>query len=113
MSTLLGISDTVPRIASNSFTPNPLEDLTLSQRLFRSTLAIDGRFDAFPSDLPRATEEGEQAQLYPEEVEAEEVLPPPLHAEASAPKRPPGKLYGKSLIDDLEARKAQMRSKQR
>lgn len=113
MSTLLGISDTVPRIASNSFTPNPLEDLTLSQQLFRSTLAIDGRFDAFPSDLPRATEEGEQAQLYPEEVEAEEILPPPLHAEASAPKRPPGKLYGKSLIDDLEARKAQMRSKQR
>jgi len=113
MSTLLGISDTVPRIASNSFTPNPLEDLTLSQQLFRNTLAIDGRFDALPADLPRATEEGEQAQLYPEEVEAEEPLPSPLHPEASAPKRPPGKLYGKSLIDDLEARKAQMRSKQR
>ena len=113
MSTLLGTSDVVPPIASNSFTPNPLGDLSLSQQLFRSTLAVDGRFDAFPSDLPRATEEGEQAQLYAEEPEAEESIPPSLHPEVSAPKRPPGKLYGKSLIDDLEARKAQMRSKQR
>ena len=33
--------------------------------------------------------------------------------DSSKPHRPAGKLYGKSLIDDLESRKAQMRSKQR
>ncbi|KAJ3567506.1 hypothetical protein NP233_g6328 [Leucocoprinus birnbaumii] len=102
-----------PPIASNSFTPNPLSDLTPSQQLFRNTLAVDGQFDAYPEDLPRAYEEGEQAQLYPEEIEIEEPLPSPLLPEASVPKRPPGKLFGKSLIDDLEMRKAQMRNKQR
>ena len=33
--------------------------------------------------------------------------------DANAPKRPAGKLYGRSLIDDIEARKAEMRGKQR
>jgi hypothetical protein len=113
LSILLGIPDTPPPIASNSFTPNPLSDLTPSQQLFRNTLAVDGRFDTFPDDLPRAIEDGEQAQLYPEELEPEEPPPSPPLPDTSIPKRPPGKLYGKSLIDDLESRKAQMRSKQR
>ena len=33
--------------------------------------------------------------------------------EPTGPKRPAGKLFGRSLIDDLEARKAEMRGKQR
>lgn len=113
MSTLLSNSDTPPPIASNSFTPNPLNDLTYAQKLFRNTLAVDGHLDAYPEDLPRATEDGEQAQLYPVVPEIEETIPPPPPPETSAMRRPPGKLYGKSLIDDLETRKAQMRSKQR
>ncbi|KAF5364285.1 hypothetical protein D9756_000639 [Leucocoprinus leucothites] len=112
-SSFLDILDTAPPIASNSFTPNPLGDLTPSQQLFRNTLAVDGQLDAYPEDLPRATEEGQQAQLYPEEVEIEEPLPSPMLPDTTTPKRPPGKLFGKSLIDDLEMRKAQMRSKQR
>lgn len=112
-STLLGSSDVPPAIASNSFTPNPLNDLTYAQKLFRNTLAVDGHLDGYPEDLPRAREDGEQIELYPEEPEIEEVVLPPPPPEASSTKRPPGKLYGKSLIDDLETRKAQMRSKQR
>ncbi|KXN90241.1 hypothetical protein AN958_04032 [Leucoagaricus sp. SymC.cos] len=113
MSVLLGSPDTQPPIASNSFTPNPMNDLTYAQRLFRNTLAVDGQFDVFSDDLPRATEEGEQAQFFPPEPEIEEPLASPPALEPSVVKRPPGKLYGKSLIDDLESRKAQMRNKQR
>ena len=63
--------------------------------------------------LPRATEDGEQVMV--EELPKEETLPPPSPPpeEDLKAKRPAGKLYGKSLIDDLENRKAQMRSKQR
>ncbi len=113
LSTLLSDSDTPP-VPSNSFTPNPLNDLTYAQKLFRNTLAVGGHSDAYPEDLPRATEDGEQALLYPAPVEVEEVPAPTLSVpETTAMKRAPGKLYGKSLIDDLESRKAQMRSKQR
>ncbi|KAF9451710.1 hypothetical protein P691DRAFT_723478 [Macrolepiota fuliginosa MF-IS2] len=113
MSTLLSGSDTPPPIASNSFTPNPLNDLTYAQKLFRNTLAVDGNPDSYYEGLPRATEDGEQAQLYPVEPEVDESIPPPPVPETSAMKHLPGKLYGKSLIDDLETRKAQMRGKQR
>lgn len=113
MSIGLGGSDTPP-VASNSFTPNPLNDLTYAQKLFRNTLAVGGHSDAYPEDLPRATQDGEQVELYPAPPEVEEVpTPPPPPPETTAMKRGPGKLYGKSLIDDLETRKAQMRSKQR
>jgi hypothetical protein len=100
-------------IASNSFTPNPLNDLTSAQKLFRNTLAVEGHFDAYSDDLPRAKEDGEQIELYPEEQPVEEAPLPQPPLETSSAKRLPGKLYGKSLIDDLESRKTQMRSKQR
>lgn len=112
-SILLGGSDVPAPIASNSFTPNPLNDLTSAQKLFRNTLAVEGHFDAYSEDLPRAKEDGEQIEIYPEEQLVEEAPLPPPPPEISSAKRPPGKLYGKSLIDDLESRKAQMRSKQR
>lgn len=97
-------------VASNSFIPNPLMDLSLSQKTFRNTLAAGGQSGG--STLPRATEDGEQVELDPhEKVEQPEISSPPEeHSKAS---RPAGKLYGKSLIDDLENRKARMRSKQR
>jgi len=63
-------------------------------------------------NLPRATEEGEQMQVLmeqPEDIVPERVVleePPQVG-------RPAGKLFGKSLIDDLEQRKAIMRNKQR
>ena len=57
-------------------------------------------------------------QIEPEPVpEVQEPQPPPappvVVIDDSNSKRPAGKLYGKSLIDDLESRKAEMRGKQR
>ena len=113
-STSIMASETVP-LASNSFIPNPHVDLTLSQKTFRNTLVVGGRSGSYidvDGGLPRATEDGEQVMV--EEL-PEEILPPPTPPpeEDLKAKRPAGKLYGKSLIDDLENRKAQMRSKQR
>ncbi len=107
-------------IASNSFTPNPRSSLTLSQLTFRNTLLIDGQRDVAYADidnrLKRATEDGQQIEPDPEpepEPEPQPEIPIVEVEEPNAPKRPAGKLYGKSLIDDLEARKAEMRGKQR
>ena len=105
-------------IASNSFTPNPRNSLTLSQLTFRNTLLVDGQRDVAYADidtrLKRATEDGEQIELDPEpEPEPQPEVPIVEVEDANAPKRPAGKLYGRSLIDDIEARKAEMRGKQR
>ncbi|KAF8655308.1 hypothetical protein AX16_003205 [Volvariella volvacea WC 439] len=98
--------------ASNLFTPNPTMSLSLSQMTFRNTLAVGGQADG--PGLPRALNEGEQAKLEDDDPEpVAEPSPQPLLDESGKVIRPAGKLYGKSLIDDLEARKAQMRSKQR
>ncbi|KAG6817394.1 hypothetical protein H0H87_009038 [Tephrocybe sp. NHM501043] len=102
-----------PPVVSNSFTPNPLASLSLSQMTFRNTLKIDGLRDSYvDTELPRATMDGEQAQF---EAELEDL---PVVAvvdvdETAKTSRPAGKLFGKSLIDDLEERKAKMKSKQR
>ena len=63
------------------------------------------------SHLRRATEDGQQIEE--PEPEPEPQAPVPVVEEPNGPRRPAGKLYGKSLIDDLEARKAEMRGKQR
>ena len=102
-------------VASNSFTPNPRMSLTLSQLTFRNTLMVDGTRDVAYADidgkLKRATEDGEQILPEPEIPEGVPSVvvdgPPPDRS------RPPGKLLGRSLIDDLEARKVEMKSKQR
>ncbi|TFK55690.1 hypothetical protein OE88DRAFT_1652114 [Heliocybe sulcata] len=108
-------------IASNSFTPNPRMSLSLSQLTFRNTLMVDGQrdvaYDDIEENLPRATEDGQQVVL-PTPV-LEEPVPTAMtvvtepEPEADKPRRAAGKLYGKSLIDDLEERKAVMRGKQR
>ncbi|KAG6332714.1 hypothetical protein ID866_6375 [Astraeus odoratus] len=110
-------------IASNSFTPNPRASLTLSQLAFRNTLAVGGQRDISYSDidrhLPRAEQEGEQVKFAHEEEPKESPppasiplppAPPPTEIEL---KRPAGKLYGWSLIDNLEHRKAEMKQKAR
>ena len=79
---------------------------------------MDGQRDVAYTDieghLKRATEEGEQIHDEPEpEPEPEPEIPIVQVEEPTGPKRPAGKLYGRSLIDDLEARKAHMRGKQR
>ncbi|EPQ59226.1 hypothetical protein GLOTRDRAFT_125535 [Gloeophyllum trabeum ATCC 11539] len=107
-------------IASNSFTPNPRTSLTLSQLTFRNSLMVDGQRDVayadIESQLPRATEDGQQVAL-PTPVLEEPEIPLPVvtepEPESNQPRRPPGKLFGTSLIDNLEARKAEMRSRQR
>jgi hypothetical protein len=97
--------------------PNPFpglrSNLTLSQMTFRNTLAVDGQNTVAP---PRATEDGQQVD-FPELDEPPKPSPvesvPEDQDEMPKPKRPAGKLYGRSLIDNLEDRKIQMRSKQR
>ncbi|KAG6900978.1 hypothetical protein C0993_004416 [Termitomyces sp. T159_Od127] len=102
-----------PHVASNSFTPNPLSSLSLSQMTFRNTLKIDGQLDSYVDrDLPRATIDGEQAQ-FETELDDLPIVATPEADEPFKTSRPAGKLFGKSLIDDLENRKAQMRNKQR
>lgn len=103
-------------IASNSFTPNPRASLTLSQLTFRNTLLVGGQRDVAYTDidayLRRATEDGEQIiEEVPEEEPARPVTV--VVDEPEGVGRPPGKLYGRSLVDELELRKATMRSKQR
>ena len=118
-STTLSVLEPNPGlVASNSFTPNPRSTLSLSQLTFRNNLVVDGQRDPAYSDieghLRRATEEGEQVE---EELEPEPAPPTPAPEividPADRSKRPAGKLFGRSLIDDIEARKAEMRSKQR
>ncbi|KAI5123404.1 hypothetical protein M0805_006110 [Coniferiporia weirii] len=113
-------SDNVP-IAANSFTPNPRLSLSTSQLLFRNNLVVDGQRDVAYNDidgkLRRAQEEGEKVTIELTEVKEEEqppIVPNTLPlAEETKSSRPPGKLFGRSLIDDLEARKAEMRGKRR
>ncbi|KAF8845761.1 hypothetical protein BDN67DRAFT_891956 [Paxillus ammoniavirescens] len=109
-------------IASNSFTPNPRASLSLSQLAFRNTLVVGGQRDIAYSDidrhLPRAMKDGEQAQFEEEEQEESPVpssvplppVPPPTEIEI---RRAAGKLYGRSLIDNLEHRKLEMKQKAR
>lgn len=103
-------------IASNSFTPNPRANLTLSQLTFRNTLMVGGQRDVAYTDidasLRRATEDGEQiVEEFPEEEPVRPVTVVVDEPEGAG--RPAGKLYGRSLVDELEHRKATMRSKQR
>jgi hypothetical protein len=103
----------------DSFTPNPRMNMSLSQLTFRNHLTVDGQRDVTYSDLEnslvRATEEGQQVPR-PVTPEAERALaeaPVPLVIPPHTTGRAAGKLYGRSLIDDLEKRKAEMRGKQR
>lgn len=103
-------------LASNSFTPNPRASLTLSQLTFRNTLMVGGQRDVAYTDIDagvrRATEDGEQ--IIDENLVEEPARPVTVVVdEPEADSRPPGKLYGRSLVDVLEQRKAVMRSKQR
>lgn len=104
-------------IASNSFTPNPLMNLSLSQMTFRNTLHIGGMRDPYSDvigGLPTAAQEGEQVEFDASEAQINvNALPVSGPTTAGLDNRAPGKLFGKSLIDDLEMRKSQMRSKQR
>ncbi|KAI0663296.1 hypothetical protein C8Q70DRAFT_908001 [Cubamyces menziesii] len=104
-------------VASNSFTPNPRSSLTLSQLTFRNTLLVDGQRDVAYADidarLKRASQDGEKIEPDPEPEPEPQPEVPIVQVEESGHKRPAGKLYGRSLIDDLEARKAEMRGKQR
>ena len=101
-------------IAANTFIPNPRMSLSLSQLTFRNTLVVGGERDVAYTDidrtLPRATQEGEQVRS---SSPVDDSPPPEIVEEPARSGRQPGKLFGKSLIDDLEMRKAQMRSKQR
>ena len=95
----------------NPFTPNSRSSLTLAQLTFRSGLHTQDIGYSENVGVPRATMDGEQARLpSPEPDEVPNIAVPP---EEKKDRRGPGKLYGKSLIDDLEARKAVMRGKRR
>ena len=121
MSMIFPQAGAVP-VASNSFTPNPRLSLSAAQLLFRNTLMVDGQRDVAYNDIDgymkRAREDGEQVkQEFAEEEIAKPAAPPPpvivAPPEEEKRSRAPGKLFGRSLMDDLEARKAAMRNKQR
>ncbi|KAF7793692.1 hypothetical protein EIP86_004808 [Pleurotus ostreatoroseus] len=120
---LMEPSSSLSPSTSYGLTPNPRSNMTLSQLTFRNTLMIDGQRDVTYADiddhLRRATEDGEQVDW--NEVEQQ---PTGITEEPIAPTVPPaddpfthgrsaGKLYGTSLIDRLQARKAEMKGKQR
>lgn len=112
---ILDSSSPIPSnpLVSNLFTPNPLNDLSLSQKTFRNTLGAQVGLYIDDIGIPRATEDGEQIDLDPTPPD-DTPVPIVLLEDTDAFKgRPAGKLYGKSLIDDLESRKANMRGKQR
>jgi len=97
--------------SSNTLTPNPRQSLTLAQLTFRNSLMTGGQrdpaFNDIERNLRRAHEDGEQ--IYQEEDIEEEIAEEQKQAQGRAP----GKLYGRSLMDELEARKEKMKSKQR
>lgn len=104
--------DNIP-VPSHSFIPNSTAELSYSQKIFRNTLMPGASGGDAEGLLPRALEDGEQIQFEAPVILAEED---PGLTDPDLPKatgRPAGKLYGKSLIDDLEARKQAMRNKQR
>lgn len=95
----------------NPFTPNSRATLSLAQLTFRSGLHSQDIGYSENVGVPRATTDGEQVKSpSPEPEEIPIIAAPP---EEKKNRRGPGKLYGKSLIDDLEARKAVMRGKRR
>ncbi|KZP00126.1 hypothetical protein CALVIDRAFT_322798 [Calocera viscosa TUFC12733] len=81
---------------------NPRQSLTLSQLTFRNSLMNDVSY--MDMGLRRAVLDGEKVTVEMEEEEMEPVL---------RGDKAPGALYGRSLIDDLEARKAALRGRQR
>lgn len=74
--------------------------LSLSQKTFRSSLLVDGKRDYEEYFVGSSEIEGEMG------VSSKDIT-------IDAIQRRPGKLYGKSLIDELEARKAMMKGKRR
>ncbi|KZT74264.1 hypothetical protein DAEQUDRAFT_734624 [Daedalea quercina L-15889] len=113
-----GASPSPGLIASNSFTPNPRATLSLSQLTFRNNLVVDGERDPAYADieghLRRATADGEQIEPEPEPEPAPPTPAPEIVIDpADRSKRPAGKLYGRSLIDNIETRKAAMKGKSR
>jgi hypothetical protein len=85
--------------------------MSLSQLTFRNSLMVGGQRDPsyayLESTLKRAEYEGEQIE---QEMDPEPEEPEPG---SGLPYRAAGKLYGRSLMDDLENRKAQLKNKQR
>lgn len=94
-------------VMESGFTPNPRASMSLSQLTFRNNLMVDGARDVAYSDievqLQRADTEGEQVKQTWDD----------LDAETEEPERPAGRLYGRSLMDDLQDRKAQIHGRQR
>ncbi|PVG03580.1 hypothetical protein CPB86DRAFT_695217 [Serendipita vermifera] len=95
---------------TSTFGINPRHSMSLAQLTFRNSLMVGGQRDPSYADiegrLRRAEHEGE---MIIQEVDPE----PELETEAGAANRPAGKLFGRSLIDDLESRKAALKNKQR
>ncbi|CED85519.1 hypothetical protein [Phaffia rhodozyma] len=91
----------------------PNNRLSLAQKTFRASLVVDGKRPA--SFLGGALEEGEKASLRPEDTDEteEDILAKQWMARQEDDYRAPGQLYGRSLIEVLEERKAALKSKQR
>ena len=89
---------------------NPRTSFSATQLMFRNNLLVGGQRDVSYLDIDnrvaRATHDGEKIEVYEEDPNFIENEFLELH-------RPTGKLLGKSLMDALEARKAEIRGKRR
>jgi hypothetical protein len=115
-------------LSGDAYIPNPRLSMSLSQLTFRNQLVAGGSRDVAYADLdramPRAERDGEKIDRPLNEEE--EALQRELDSRPGLPichqhPAPPltsirfivGRLYGKSLMDSLEERKAQLKGKQR
>ena len=85
----------------------------MKDTLDRPGAASSGVTEALPVPEPVDPPDADPPDPEPEPEPQPEVPIVQVEEEPTGPKRPPGKLYGRSLIDDLDARKAAMRGKQR
>lgn len=95
----------------SALTPNPRLSMTLSQLTFRNSLLTDGQRDVtfvdIERNLRRAEKDGEQI-IQEEDIE-EEIA----QEQRQAHGRPAGKLYGRSLMDELQSRKEKLKGRTR
>jgi hypothetical protein len=106
-----GVLSTLTSSPSNVQMGTSQSNLSLSQMTFRPTLGVDGQV-AQAGGPPIATEDGEQVAFpEPEDPSVPAVVVDVAEGQDPVVKRPAGKLYGRSLIDNLEARKAEIKGK--
>ena len=104
-------------VVANPFIPNPRVSLSSSQLLFRNSLVVGGQrdvtFNDIDGNISRAEVDGEQVEFKKEILDNNGGDNAEVNEDEGKPRRLAGKLYGRSLMDDLEERKANLHNKRR